>query len=236
MTRTPEDPESASTIDRSTIPFDFSKLATFDPDTVPVRRQPIAGLVSAPPGQHPLEETLGEPCGDPRCPYRAHALELHPDPLSLLRNYVSAAEVAGVPFALVLEDLTRDVYRVRSSTPFLVADLAGHSINWQIPVTFRHLRSEPSSSLAWEITRIIRDHYGSGALVLPPARHLGRDLVVHAEEARELQITHMGSLQQVIPILSSAALNDNLMTRVLKRVLALGERPDKDADIEPTIH
>jgi hypothetical protein len=38
-----------------------------------------------------------------------------------------------------------------------------------------------------------------------------------------------------MPILSSTALNDNLMTRVLKRVLALGERPGKDVDIELTI-
>ena len=235
MKQTPGDPEPASTTDGPAIPFDFTKLRTFEVDTVPVSLQAITGLVSVPPGQHPFEETLGEPCGDPRCPYRAHALELHTDPMSLLKNYAASAEVACVPFALVLEGLTRDVYRIHSSAPFLVADLSGHSINWQIPVTFQHLRSEPSSSLAWEITRIIRDRYSNGALVLPPVRHLGRDLVVHAEEGRELQVTYMGSLQQVMPILSSAALNDNLMTRVLKRVLALGERPDKDADIELTI-
>jgi hypothetical protein len=225
-----EQPEPTPTgTDGPAIPFSFTALKPFDVETIPVSTRTFSGLVSVPPGQHPLEETLGEPCGDPVCPYRAHALELHPDPMSMLKNYAEAARAAGVPLALVLEGLTREVYRISTSTPILTADLSGHAINWRIPVTFTNLRVHPSSSLTWEVTRIIRDHYSNGALLLAPGRHRGHDLLVHADAGRELRIEYLGRLNDILPAISPTGLRaDGPLLRLLRRVL--GDDPGRDTD------
>jgi hypothetical protein len=214
------EPDPAQLIDGPSIPFRLSELATFAPDSVAVGHQHIEGLVSVPPRWHPLDRPLGEECGDPHCPYRCYHLALHPDSASLLRNYLMSAELNGVPFAVLAgEGLRRDIYRVRSTSPLLVADLGAHPINYRVPVTAAQLRRQPPSALCWEILRILRDRYGNSALRLPPGDAVGGDFAVHADAAAELEIVRLGTLDEEFPVLSTGLLDESAMSRLLMRLV-----------------
>jgi hypothetical protein len=219
------EPDPAQLIDGPPIPFRLSELATFAPESVAIEHRQIAGLVSVPPRWHPLDRSLGEECGDPRCPYRCYELALHPDSVSLLRNYLMSAELNGVPFEVLAGGgLRRDIYRVRSTSPLLVADLGAHPINYRVPVTLTQLRSQPASAICWEIVRILRDRYGNSALRLPPGDAVGGDFAVHADAAAELEIVRLGTLDEEFPILSPGLLDDSVMSKLLMRLVGSGRQ------------
>jgi hypothetical protein len=131
----PTEPPAPPAPGISSARFDFSRLASLDPATIPVIHRQIKGLITVPAGQHPLAATLGQSCGDPDCRYRAHELALHPDPHALLANYILVAQDSGLPPALVIEDLQREIYRVHSNDAVRIADLSSHPILYRIPVS-----------------------------------------------------------------------------------------------------
>jgi hypothetical protein len=218
---TEENDEDAEQLtDSRSIPFRLSELATFAPDSVAVMRRPIEGLLSMPPGWHPLDRPLGEECGDTRCPYRCFEFALHPDSASLLENYLISAELNGIPFEALAEGgLRRDIYRVSSIGEVLVADIGAHPINYRVPVTPWQLRHQPASSLCWEIVRILRDVHCNQALRLPPGDTLGEDFAIHSDAAEQLQITRLGTLDEEFPIVAPGVLDHGAMSKLLMRLV-----------------
>ncbi len=218
------EPDPAQLVGDASIPFRLSELATFSADSVAVEHLHLEGLVSMAPGWHPFDRPLGEECGDPRCPYRCYELALHPDRDSLLRNYLMSAELNGVPFEVLAGGgLRRDIYRVRSLHPILVADLGSHAINYRVPVTATQLRSQPASALCWEIVRILRDRHSNSALRLPPGEAVGGDFAVHADATANLDVVRLGTLDDEFPFLSPGLLDSSAMSRLLMRLVG-GER------------
>jgi hypothetical protein len=198
--------------------YDFSSLRTLDVAGIPVYRRQLKGLLSVPAGKEPLANTLGEPCGDPKCRYRAYELVLHPDPTALLANHILVAEELGMPPGLLIEELHRDIYEVTSAAPVPTADLTAHPILYRVPLTLKALRARPAESQEWELVRIVRDGADTQAIRLPVLRGSGEDIVLHADAASSLQIRYVGSLPEVLPALSEQTTTD-VIARALMRLL-----------------
>jgi hypothetical protein len=202
--------------------FDFSALAGFDPASVPVLQKQLLGLAGAPTRSHPLGEALGNSCGDPGCRYRAYELLLHRDRRALMENHILAASASAIPPDLAITGLGRDIYRVASQGAARVADLSEHPILYQVPLSARSLRSAPADSPEWELLRILRDFHRSVAIRLPSREGTGDDLIVHADLASTLRIKRLGTLQEVLPILSEGASESLPLSKFLIRLLRSG--------------
>jgi hypothetical protein len=198
--------------------YDFSSLRTFDPASVTVRHRQIKGLLSIPAGHQPLVDTLGEPCGDPSCRYRAHELVLHPDPAKLLANHILVAEELDMPPGLLIEELHRDIYEITSVGAIAIADLTAHPILYRVPLTLKALRTRPTESQEWELVRIVRDYSRTQAIRLPLLYGSGEDLVLHTDATPGLRVRYVGSLQEVLPALGEQASSD-VIARVVARLL-----------------
>lgn len=213
------DSDDQTTGTESSVPMDFSAVAAFDPMTVPVVQKQIVGLAGGPPRAHPLGAALGYGSAGR---YSAYELFLHRHRRALLQNHILAAERSSIPPELALAELTRDIYEVISPGAVRIADLSNHPVLYQVPLSARRLRSASAGSVEWELVRMLRDSHGTVAIRLPCREGAGNDLIVHADLAHTLRIRRLGTLPEVLPILSENAVASLALPKLLIRLLRGG--------------